>query len=181
MTKSGKKKIKYELFKWTKARNKVFEDLKCAFTTGPVLAYYDSFLETWVETDASDFVVARVLSQMHDGVLKLVAYYLKKINPTKYNYMIYNKELLAIVRDFKLWRPELASIHKPVKVFTSYRNLEHFMTTKQLNRRQARWAKFLSEFNFQISYRPEKEGKKPNVLTKLPQDILKDFDDSRQQ
>ena len=55
------------------------------------------------------------------------------------------------------------------------------MTTKQLNWRQARWAKFLSEFNFQISYRPEKEGEKPDVLTKQAQHMPKRFDKSRQQ
>ena len=55
------------------------------------------------------------------------------------------------------------------------------MTTKQLNRRQARWAKFLSEFNFRITYRPGKEGEKPDTLTRLSQDRPKRFDDSRQQ
>ena len=88
-----------------------------------------------METDASDFVVARVLSQMHDGgVLKLVAYFSKKMTPAECNYMIYDKELLAIVRSFKTWRPELASVqNEPVKVLTNHQNLDHFMTTKQLN------------------------------------------------
>ena len=70
--------------------------------------------------------------------------------------MIYDKELLAIIRGFELWRPELASARQSIKVFIDDRNLKHFMTTKQLNCRQARWAEFLSEFNFQISYRPGK-------------------------
>ena len=55
------------------------------------------------------------------------------------------------------------------------------MTTKQLNCRQARWAEFLSEFNFKITYRPGKEGEKPDTLTRLSQDRPKRFDDSRQQ
>ena len=32
------------------------------------------------------------------------------------------------------------ALENPVKVYTDHCNLEHFMTTKQLNRRQARWA-----------------------------------------
>ena len=97
--------------------------------------------------------------------------------------MIYDKELLAIVRSFETWRPELASVspNQPVKVLTDHRNLEVFMTTKQLNRRQTRWAKFFSEFNFRITYRPGKEGEKPDRLTRLAQDRPKRFDDSRQQ
>ena len=55
------------------------------------------------------------------------------------------------------------------------------MTTKQLNCRQARWAEFLSEFNFKITYRPGKEGEKPDTLTRLSQDRPKEFDDSHQQ
>jgi hypothetical protein len=45
-----------------------------AFVNAPILAHYDPSLETWVETDAFDFVVLGVLSQMHDGILKSVDY-----------------------------------------------------------------------------------------------------------
>ena len=60
--------------------------------------------------------------------------------PAECNYMIYDKELFAIIKAFEIWKPELASVsaHQPIKLFTNHRNLEHFMTTKQLNRRQAR-------------------------------------------
>ena len=134
-----------------------------------------------METDSSDFVTAGVLSQMHDGMLRPVAFFSKKMSPAECNYMIYDKELLAIVKSFKTWRPELASVDRPVKVYTDYKNLEHFMTTKQLNRRQARWAEFLSEFNFKISYRPGKQGEKPDVLTRRSQDFPKSIEDLRQQ
>ena len=181
-TKKGTKEVKYKAFQWTTTCQEAFEDLKRAFTTAPVLAHYDSSLETWVETNAFDFVIAGVLSQMHgDGVLKPVAYFSKKTTPAECNYMIYDKELLAIVKSFETWRPELASVNEPVRVLTDHQNLEHFMTTKQLNRRQARWAEFLSEFNFRITYRPGKEGEKPDTLTRLAQDKLKGVEDARQQ
>ena len=121
---------------------------------------------------------------MHNGkVLKPVAYFSKKMTPAECNYMIYDKELLAIVKSFETWRPELASVSpdQPVKVLTDHQNLEHFITTKQLNRRQARWAEFLLEFNFRIIYRPGKESEKPDTLTRLAQDRPKGFDNSRQQ
>ena len=101
MTKSSKKKIKYKPFKWTDAKEKTFEDLKHIFITAPILEHYDSFLETWIETNVSDFVVAKVLLQMYDRVLKLMVYYSKKMNLAEYNYIIYNKKLLVIVRSFK--------------------------------------------------------------------------------
>ena len=55
------------------------------------------------------------------------------------------------------------------------------MTTKQLNWQQACWVKFLSEFNFKISYKPGKQGEKPNLLTCQSQDLLKDIKNSQQQ
>ena len=69
-------------------------------------------------------------------MLRLVAFFLKKMSPAQCNYVIYNKELVAIVKSFKMWRPKLACMdpEKPVKVYTDHKNLKHFMTTKQLNR-----------------------------------------------
>ena len=99
------------------------------------------------------------------------------MTPAKCNYMIYDKELLAFVKSFEIWRPELASVNEPVRILTNHHNLKHFMTTKQLNRQQARWAKFLSKFNFKISYRPGKEGEKPDILTTLAQNKPTGVDD----
>jgi transposase InsO family protein len=181
-TASGKRKVKYYPFAWTEDCNKAFEALKTAFRDAPILAHFDPEKETWIETDSSDFVSAGVLSQMHDGILRPVAFFSKKLSPTECNYMIYDKELLAIIRSFETWRPETMSVapDNPVKVFTDHKNLEYFMTTKQLNRRQARWAEFLSEFNFKIMYRPGKQGEKPDILTRRSQDLPKGFKDERQ-
>ena len=55
------------------------------------------------------------------------------------------------------------------------------MTTKQLNHRQARWAEFLSELNFKITYRPSKEDEKSDMLTRSSQDRPKRFNDTCQQ
>ena len=120
---------------------------------------------------------------MHEGVLKLVAFFLKEMSPAECNYIIYSKELLAIVISFETWKPELASVdpERPVKVYTDHKNLEYFMTTKQLSCWQACWAKFLSKFNFKISYRPGKQDEKPNILTRQSQDLPKGIEDLRQQ
>ena len=91
-----------------------------------------------MKTDASDFVVSGVLSQMHDNVLKPVVYFSKKMTPAECNYEIYDKKLLAIVESFAIWRPELMGVKDFVKVYSDHKNLETFMTIKQLNRRQVR-------------------------------------------
>ena len=100
-TRKSNKKVKYEAFQWSDVCSLAFEDLKRVFTTALVLVDYDSLLETWVETNASDFMVAGVLSQKHGKVLKPVAYFSKKMTLAECNYMIYNKELLIIVKSFE--------------------------------------------------------------------------------
>lgn len=48
---------------------------------------------------------------------------------------------------------------------------------KLLNRRQTRWAEFLSRFNFKIQYRPGKVGGKPDALTRRSAGLPADGDD----
>jgi transposase InsO family protein len=168
-------------FCWTADCRRAFENLKTAFSTAPILAPFDWSKDVILETDASDYVSAGVLSQVgDDGILRPVAFYSKKHTATECNYEIYDKELMAIIRCFEEWRPELEGAPSPIKVITDHRNLEYFTTTKLLNRRQARWSEFLSRFNFQITYRPGKQGAKPDALTRRSEDLPKEGDERLQ-
>jgi len=51
-----------------------------------------------------------------------------------------------------------------------YKALEYFMTTKALTARQARWAEILSQFNFQIMYKPGTTNR-ADALTRREQDL----------
>jgi hypothetical protein len=46
------------------------------------------------------------------------------------------------------WRHYLEGSRHPVQVLSDHKNLEPFMTTKVLNRRQARWAELLASYDF---------------------------------
>ena len=167
-------------FEWTAKCQEAFDKLKTAFITAPILAHFDPDLECIIETDASDFVTAGVMSQRGpDGILRPVAFFSQKHSPAECNYEIYDKELLAIIRAFEEWRPKLEGSGMPVQVLTDHRNLEYFMTTKTLTRRQARWAEFLSQFNFKIQYRPGRLGTKPDALTRRSGDLPLGEGDSR--
>ena len=87
------------------------------------------------------------------------------------NYEIHDKEMLAIVRSFGHWRPELQGNPQQIKVYTDHKALEYFMTTKQLNSRQARWAELLAEYSFMIMYRPGKDNTKADILSRREQDL----------
>ena len=157
---------------WTKDCQDAFDDLKAMFCAEPILALFDPELDCIIETDASDHVSAGVLSQRdHNKVLQPVAYFSKKHSPAECNYEIYDKELLAVILAFQEWRPELEGAQGQVTVLSNHKNLEYFMSTKSLNRRQARWAKYLSRFDFKIYYRPGKLGTKPDALTRRSGDL----------
>ena len=51
-------------------------------------------------------------------------------------------------------------------VVTDHKNLEYFVTTKLLTRRQVRWSEYLSQFNLIIRFRPGRLGSKPDALTR---------------
>ena len=157
---------KDHIYEWTDACQKAFEDLKTTVTSAPILRHFDRNKTSYVETDSLDYVASSVLSQKdEEGTLHPIAFFSKKLVPTECNYEIYDKELLAIIRCFEAWRPELEGTDLPIQVLTDHKSLEYFMTTKKLTRRQARWVEFLAGYNFQVTYRPGKQNDKADALT----------------
>ncbi|KAH9262985.1 hypothetical protein BASA83_013704 [Batrachochytrium salamandrivorans] len=128
--------------------------------------------------DASDFAISGVLHQ-HDqtNTLRPVAFYSRQMNNAERNYDIYDKELLAVVESFKHWRHLLQGGLHPVTVLCDHKNLEYFMSTKKLTRRQARWSLELSEYTFTITHRPGKLNGRADSLSRR-EDYFLDGDQS---
>jgi len=119
-----------------------------------------------VETDASDYALATVLSiRTLDSDYHPVAFHSQMFKDTETNYDIHNKELTAIYDAFKRWQHYLEGASTPIDVVTDHRNLQYFSTTKVLTWRQARCSEYLSKFNMVICFCPGKLGTKPDVLT----------------
>ena len=51
-------------------------------------------------------------------------------------------------------------------MFTDYQNLIYFFTTKELNRRQVRWAEFILSYNFKIYYYRGSENGRADALSR---------------
>jgi hypothetical protein len=149
---------------------KSFKKLKHCFTTMPILTHFDSDPKCIVETDASDFALGGALSQTaKDEKLYPNTFHSRKCSPAEINYEIHDKELLAIVDCFKIWQRSLEGSLYTVQVFTDHKNLEYFMTTKVLNRRQACWAQKLASVDFKIFYRKGTSNGKPDALSRCPE------------
>ncbi|EDN93097.1 hypothetical protein SS1G_08962 [Sclerotinia sclerotiorum 1980 UF-70] len=160
-------------FDWDPDCQKAFETLRQAVTEAPVLHYFHPDRLTKVETDSSDGVTGGILSQLDPATKEWhpLAFFSKTMNPAECNYEIHDKEMLAILQAFQQWRVELQSVENPVQVYSDHQSLEIFMRTKKLTARQARWAEYLSQFNFQLEYRTGKANGQADALTRRDGDI----------
>jgi hypothetical protein len=142
---------KSQLWKWNSDAESAFLELKEAFTRAPVLTHYMPDQQLIVETDASDYAIASVLSVIcPDSEVRPIAFASRTLTAPELNYDTHDKELLAIFDAFKRWRHYLEGSTFPVDVVTDHKNLQYFSTAKLLTRRQARWSEFLSAFNLVI-------------------------------
>ena len=69
--------------------------------------------------------------------------------------------MLAIIRALQEWRHFVEGAEHKCEIWTDHKNLEYFMTAKQLNRRQAWWSLYLSRFDFMLQHKPGKSMGKP--------------------
>ena len=144
-----------------------FNALKHAFTTAPILTHFIPDTPITMETDASDYTVARILSiTCADGELHPATFYSWTLTALELNYDTHDKELLAIVEAFQTWRHYLKGSATLVDIVMDHKNLEYFSTLKVLTCWQAWWSEFLSSFNFVIRFHPGKLGAKPDALTR---------------
>jgi len=168
-------------FVWNAACEQVFDSLKNAFTSAPILRHFDPELETLVETDASDYVTSGILSQKHlennKLVLHPVAFISEKITPAEYNYAIEDKELLAIINAVEKWHIYLHQLPRPFTILTDDHNLQTFTTKTLLSYRQARWAQEIAQYDFKILFHPGKDNGKVDALTRRSGDLPEEGDD----
>jgi hypothetical protein len=138
-------------------------------TTEPVLVLPD---ESWLyqlEADSSDRATGAVLSQQGtDGKWRPIAFYSKSLNDIQRNYVIHDKEMLAIIRALEEWRHFLEGAQHPVEIWTDHKNLEYFQKSQKLNRRQARWSLYLSRFDFALFHQPGRLMGRLDALSHRP-------------
>jgi len=103
-----------------------------------------------------------------DDLWRPMAFILKSLSDTERNYEIHDKEMLAIVRCLEAWRHFLEETIVKFEIWTDHKNLEYFMKVQKLNRRQARWALYLSRFDFVLKHVPGTKMGKADSLSKRP-------------
>ena len=160
---------KEEKWRWGEEQEEAFAKLKEIFTTEPVLAAPDLDKKMRVEADTSDYATGRVLLvKEEDEKWRPVAFIFKSLNDTERNYEIHDKEMLAVIRCLEAWRHFLEGARTKFEIWTDHKNLEYFMMNQKLNRQQARWALFLSRFDFILKHVPGSKMGKVDGLSRRP-------------
>jgi hypothetical protein len=158
---------------WTEKQQLAFERLKTLMCAKPVLRQPDYNKMFTLSTDASGYGVGAVLAQ--EGLpdprtnkprMHPVAYYSSTFTPTERNYDVYERELLAVVKALKNWRPHLAATEQPITILTDHANLLYWKNPKNVNRRVARWLTTLQDYNFVIKHVPGKIHAAADMLSR---------------
>ena len=92
------------VWRWADAQKTAFQKLKEALCSAELLVYANPNRSYVLQTDASDYAVGAVLSQVQDdNKERPIAYWSHKLNKAEYNYSATEKELLAIVLACEHW------------------------------------------------------------------------------
>lgn len=160
---------------WTGEHQGALERLIDMLTHPPVLAYPDFHLPFLLHTDASEQGLGAVLYQQQDGKLRVIGYGSRTLSPAEKNYCLHSGKLefLALkwavcekFRDYLYYAPHFT-------IYTDNNPLTYIMSTAKLNAVGHRWVGELSDFRFEIKYRPGKVNIDADTLSRMPLDIEK--------
>ncbi len=180
--KGGKGKI-VEPLNWTTECQTAFDKLKQCLMSPPVLAYPDFSQSFVLTTDGSLHGLGAVLSQRQEGAERVIAYASRGLRGSEKNdknYSAFKLELLAlkwaVTEKFKEYL-----IYSKFSVITDHNPLR-YLETANLGAVEQRWTAQLSEFDFEVYYKPGRQNTNADVLSRIPsceepeqEDSAKDF------
>ncbi|GJT62018.1 hypothetical protein Tco_1005551, partial [Tanacetum coccineum] len=157
MTKLTQKNVKFD---WGEKEEAAFQLIKQKLCSAPILALPKGSENFIVYCDASHKGLGAVLMQNE----KVIAYASRQLKIHEKNYTTHDLELGAVVFALKLWRHYLYGTR--CTVFTDHKSLQHILDIKELNMRQRRWLKLLSDYDCDIRYHPRKANVVADALSR---------------
>ena len=151
-------------FVWTEETQRAFEMLRDALTLPPILAMPNDTGDFVLDTDASDQTIGAVLSQVQDGIERVIAYASRTLDKREVNYCITRKELLAIVYSLKYFKQYLMGRH--FKIRTDHAPLTWLRHTPDPIGQQARWLEIMEEYDFE--HRPGVKHGNADAISRRP-------------
>ena len=120
-----------------------------------------------IESDTSKFATGTVLWQQDDNEdWHPCGYISHSLNATQRNYKIYDRELLEIIRALETWWHYLQGSSHPTTILSDHKNLTYFHSAQKLNRWQAWWSLFLSQFKLKLIHVPGSQMVQSDALSR---------------
>lgn len=148
-------------FIWTKQHSEAFQQVKKMVAQDTMLIHPDFAKDFIVNTDASNFQIAGVVSQEE----KPIAYFSRKFNTAQRKYTVTEKELLAIVETLKHFRNILLG-HKII-VYTDHKNLT-YPNSNYSSDRVLRQRLLVEEYGAELVYVKGAANVVADALSRLP-------------
>lgn len=155
-------------FVWTDECENAFQELKTKLTTAPILAYPSREGKFILDTDASDFAIGAVLSQVQEGHERVIGYASRTLNKHEKNYAVTRKEMLAVVNFVHYYRHYLTG--RPFTVRTDHGSLRWLKQFKEVNGQTARWIARLDTYDMTIEHRPGRNHGNADALSRIPEE-----------
>ncbi|GJX25971.1 putative reverse transcriptase domain-containing protein [Tanacetum coccineum] len=143
MTKLTQKSVK---FNWGKKEETAFQTLKQKLCSAPILALPEGSENFVVYCDASHKGLGAALMKKE----QVIAYASRQLKIYEKSYTTHDLELGVVVFTLKMWRHYLYGTK--CVVFTDHKSLQHILDQKELNMRQRRWLKLLSDYDCELRY-----------------------------
>ena len=178
---SKRKNGRLQLSEWTEAQKLAFDELRRVITSDSVLMLPNFERDFIVTTDACDYAVGGVLSQMvvneadQANEERPVAYFSRIMKPAETRYSTTEKELLAIVLSIENWHYFLYG--RLFQVRTDHQPLSWLLKMANPSARLCRWLIRLENYDFEIVYKPGKENGAADGLSRMPESELKAIED----
>lgn len=157
---------------WGPEQQEAFDWIKQAIISAPVLIRPDFSMPFQVHSDASNYAVGAVLTQMRDGYEHPICFASRTLSKAERNYSVTEKECLGVIFAVEKMRPHIQGYH--FTIVTDHASLKWLHNLKDPSGRLARWATKLQAFDYDIVHRRGADHKVPDALSRA-------FEDSVQQ
>ena len=151
-------------FIWTEECTLSFEKLIASLISPKILVYPDFTKKFCLTTDASKIGLGAVLSQPDGDEENVIAYASRTLKDAERNYTTTELELLAIVWAVERFKPYLFGT--VFELITDHKPLTYLHSSTSTSSRLARWKLKLSDYSFDIHYKPGKENINADILSR---------------